>query len=229
MSRSSSGFRSLPLVLAFGVSALLPAVPRAGAAAPAPAVAATDTSTVAVLETVKGRIVIQLFDRDAPRTCANFRRLVNQGFYDTTYFHRVIEGFMIQGGDPNCRDADPFNDGEGGPGWTVPAEIGRRHLRGSVAMARLPDAVNRERASNGSQFFICVADRPDLDGSYTVFGQVISGLDAVDRIVALARVEGIARTQSGPNPEKLALIRTARLEPRPKSSAPKARPAAKPH
>jgi cyclophilin family peptidyl-prolyl cis-trans isomerase len=208
--------RSIPLALLLAAVLATVAPPARGATAPvpAPATAAGDTSTAVVLETARGRIVIRLADGAAPRTCANFRRLVAQGFYDSTCFHRVIAGFMIQGGDPNSRDADPFNDGEGGPGWTVPAEIGLPHLRGSVAMARLPDAVNRERASNGSQFFICVADRPDLDrGGYTVFGQVVSGLETVDAIVALGAIPGIARTQSGPNPERLALVRRARLEP----------------
>jgi len=208
----------LVLAVALGAAPL-----HAGAAPPA---GAPDTTTAVVLETAQGRIVIRFSDREAPLTCANFRRLVATGFYDSTCFHRVIEGFMIQGGDPNSRDADPFNDGEGGPGWTVPAEIGLPHLRGSVAMARMPDSVNPSRASNGSQFFICVTDRPDLDrGGYTVFGQVVSGLETVDRIVALAKVPGIARTQSGPNPERLALIRTARLEPLEKWLKPAAKPA----
>lgn len=203
----------------------------AGSAAGAPPASAAGpgappADSVVVLDTAQGRIVVRLARGRAPRTSANFRRLVATGFYDGTYFHRVVPGFMIQGGDPNSRDDDPFNDGQGGPGWTVPAEIGLPHVRGAVAAARLPDAVNPERASSGSQFFVCVADRPDLDrGGYTVFGQVIAGLDVVDRIVALAKVEGIARLASGPNPEKLALVRRAWLEPAPKA-AKSPRPAA---
>jgi len=176
--------------------------------------AAAQEPTVAVLETVKGRIVIEFADRDAPRTAANFRKLVAQGFYDSTYFHRVIPGFMIQGGDPNTRDANPFNDGQGGPGYTLSAEIKLPHVRGAVAMARLGDDVNPARASNGSQFFIDLADRPDLDrGGYTVFGHVIAGMATVDSIAALANLPGITRTQMGPDPRALALITHAHLEP----------------
>src|SRR5205814_3214302 len=92
----------------------------------------------AVLETVVGDIVIQLFPADAPGTVANFEKLVRQGFYDSLTFHRVVPGFVIQGGDPNSRDENPFNDGQGSPGYTVPAEVKRKHERGAVAMARLP-------------------------------------------------------------------------------------------
>jgi cyclophilin family peptidyl-prolyl cis-trans isomerase len=181
-----------------------------------------------VLETAEGRIVIRLAAKEAPRTAANFRRLVATGFYDGTCFHRVIPGFMIQGGDPLSRDADPFNDGLGGPGYTQPAEIALPHVRGAVAMARMPDAVNPAKESNGSQFFVCVADRPDLDrGGYTVFGRVISGMEVADRIAALANTPGIARNQNGPNPQQLALVKRARLEPAPKPlKKPAARPAA---
>ena len=189
--------------------------PAAGAGSPRPAPAAPDS--VVVLDTAEGRVVIRLATREAPKTAANFRSLVARGFYDGTYFHRVVPGFMIQGGDPNSRDADPFNDGQGGPGWTVPAEIGLPHVRGAVATARMPDAVNPAKDSNGSQFFVCVADRPDLDrGGYTVFGQVIGGMETVDRIVALANKPGIARMQSGPNPQQFALIKRAGLEPAPR-------------
>src|SRR5687767_14922292 len=102
---------------------------------------------VVVLETTQGTIVVKLADKDAPKTAANFRKLVRQKFYDGTYFHRVIPGFMIQGGDPNSKDADPSNDGQGGPGYTVDAEIKLPHLRGSVATARTGDQVNPTRAS----------------------------------------------------------------------------------
>ncbi len=204
--------------LPFAVLAVLATVlpcSAAGAGAPRPAAVAADS--VIVLDTAEGRIVIRLAAREAPKTAANFRRLVARGFYDGTCFHRVFPGFMIQGGDPLSRDGDPFNDGQGGPGWTVPAEIGLPHMRGAVSAARMPDAVNPAKDSSGSQFFICVADRPDLDrGGYTVFGHVVSGMDAVDRIVALANRPGIARSQSGPNPQQLALVRTARLAPAPR-------------
>ncbi len=169
---------------------------------------------VVVLETAQGTIVIRLATSEAPKTTANFIKLAKQGFYDGTTFHRVIKGFMIQGGDPLSKDANPFNDGQGGPGYTVPAEIGLKHVRGAVATARLGDAANPKKDSSGSQFFICVANQTSLDrGGYTVFGQVIQGMETVDKIVALADRPGIARTASGPNPEKLALIKKAYLAP----------------
>lgn len=169
---------------------------------------------VAVLETTQGRIVIELLPASAPKTVANFEKLVRRHFYDGTCFHRVIPGFMIQGGDPNSRDANPFNDGQGGPGYTVPAEIHLQHERGSVATARLPDAINPTKASSGSQFFIDLAPQPSLDkGGYTVFGRVIAGMDAVDRIAALASHPDIARVNNSANPGKLAEIKRAWLEP----------------
>ena len=170
--------------------------------------------TAWVLETVQGTIVIKFHEADAPKTCANFKKLVREHFYDGTYFHRVIPGFMIQGGDPNTKNADPNDDGIGGPGYTVPAEIKLKHLRGSVATARTGDQVNPQRASSGSQFFIDVAPQPSLDqGGYTVFGEVISGMDAVDKIVALGADPSTPRGPGGPNPGKKALVTKATLEP----------------
>ena len=167
-----------------------------------------------VLQTAQGNIVIQLAD-DAPKTSANFRKLVRSKFYDGTSFHRVIAGFMIQGGDPNTKDADPSNDGLGGPGYTVPAEIKLKHVRGAVATARQGDAVNPKRESSGSQFFIDVADLPSLDaGGYTVFGHVIQGMDVVDKIVAMANDSSLPQANGGGrNPGKKALIIHATLEP----------------
>jgi cyclophilin family peptidyl-prolyl cis-trans isomerase len=176
---------------------------------------ATETEPqVAVLETAQGTIVIRFHDADAPKTAANFKKLVREHFYDGTYFHRVIPGFMIQGGDPNTKNADPNDDGVGGPGYTIPAEIKLLHIRGAVATARLGDGANPERASSGSQFFIDVAPQRSLDqGGYTVFGQVISGMDAVDKIVALGADPATPRGPGGPNPGKKALIVKATLEP----------------
>lgn len=221
------------LVLSAGLAPLAP-VPAAqaatGSAQPAMRAAASAAATgpmVVVLDTAKGKIVLQLADKAAPKTAANFLKLVKSGYYDGTTFHRVIPGFMIQGGDPNSRDANIFNDGQGGPGYTVPAEIQLPHLRGSIAMARMPDQVNPKRESSGSQFFICVSDRKDLDrGGYTVFGKVISGMEVVDAIVALANIKDIGRTAAGPNPGTLALIRKATLEPLSKYSNATPAPAA---
>jgi cyclophilin family peptidyl-prolyl cis-trans isomerase len=182
---------------------LLPVLLAAAPAAPArPRV---------VLETACGNIVIELHPEDAPQTVANFTKLVKQGFYDSLTFHRVAPGFVIQGGDPNSRDENPFNDGQGGPGYTVAAEIKGKHVRGAVAMARKGDDVNPERASNGSQFYIALRDLPQLDGAYTVFGQVVSGWAAVDSIVGFAARNDIARVGNNWNPGRLAMIQHARL------------------
>ncbi len=137
---------------------------------------------VVVLETSLGRIVIALDTAAAPRTCANFSQLVSTGFYNHTAFHRVIPNFIIQGGDPNSKSDDRATYGKGDPGYTLPAEIKLKHDRGAVAMARLPDSVNPQRDSNGSQFYICVAPCPSLDDNYTVFGHVIKGLDIAVKI-----------------------------------------------
>ena len=190
------------------------AQPQSSSPATAPAKAQPAGPQVAVLETVLGNIVIRFHDHDAPKTVVNFRKLVKQGFYDGTCFHRVIPNFMIQGGDPNSKDTDPSNDGVGGPGYTVPAEIKLKHVRGAVATARQGDAVNPGKASSGSQFFIDVAPQPSLDqGGYTVFGQVIQGMDVVDKIVAFGDDPTTPRGAAGPNPGKKAMIRKATLEP----------------
>jgi cyclophilin family peptidyl-prolyl cis-trans isomerase len=149
---------------------------------------AADTEEVGVIETNMGTIVIRFYDKDAPLTVANFKKLANSKFYDGTTFHRVIPQFVIQGGDPNSKDSDRSNDGLGGPGYTVPAEIKQLNKRGAVATARLPDQVNPKRESSGSQFYICLADLGSLDkGGYTVFGTVIEGMDVVDKISQVQR------------------------------------------
>jgi cyclophilin family peptidyl-prolyl cis-trans isomerase len=150
-------------------------------------VMAADSNEVAVIETKFGKMVIEFYDKDASKTVANFKKLVREGFYNGTTFHRVIPGFMIQGGDPNSKDDDRSNDGTGGPGYTVEAEIKRENKRGTVATARLGDQVNPEKRSSGSQFFINVKDNDFLNGNYTVFGNVIAGMDVADKIVAVPR------------------------------------------
>ncbi len=137
------------------------------------------------IETPQGEIKLVLFE-DTPQHRANFLKLAEEGFYDGTTFHRVIDGFMIQGGDPNTKDDDPRNDGTGNPGYTVPAEIKptHKHVRGAVAAARKGDFDNPQRASSGSQFYIVENHEgtPMLDEVYTVFGQVVDGLDVIDKI-----------------------------------------------
>ena len=146
---------------------------------------------VVTVTTPLGAIRLILFDQ-TPRHKANFLRLAESGFYDGTTFHRVIPDFMIQGGDPNSKDDNPDNDGAGSFGERmIPAEIRPelRHRYGAVAAARTSDQVNPQRASSASQFYI-VENRqgtPGLDGAYTVFGQVISGMEVVEKIAAQPR------------------------------------------
>jgi cyclophilin family peptidyl-prolyl cis-trans isomerase len=126
---------------------------------------------IAVIETNKGVIKFKFFEADAPNTVANFIKLADSKFYDGLLWHRVEPGFVIQGGDPN-------GNGSGGPGYTIKAEFNKNpHLDGTVAMARANDP-----DSAGSQFYICLGPQPMLDGKYTVFGQVIEGLDVVHKI-----------------------------------------------
>ena len=137
---------------------------------------------VALIETDLGRIVLEFFPKVAPQHCGNFKRLANSGFYNGVKFHRVIAGFMIQGGDILTRDANPQNDGTGDPGYTIPAEFNDTpHDRGILSMARRGDP-----NSAGSQFFICVGAAYQLNGQYTVLGRVIEGMEVADKIVAAA-------------------------------------------
>jgi peptidyl-prolyl cis-trans isomerase B (cyclophilin B) len=128
---------------------------------------------------------IAFYDADAPQSTANFKKLVQDGFYKNTTIHRVFPNYLVQGGDPLSKRKDRTVIGTGGPGYTLRAEIRRKHLRGSVAMGRLPDNVNPTRLSNGSQFYVCLQPIPSQDGQDTVFGQVIAGLEALDEISRL--------------------------------------------
>ena len=130
-----------------------------------------------------GDIVLKFYPDVAPNHARNFCKLAAENFYDGTTFHRVIPGFMIQGGDPNSKNADRSNHGMGGPGYHIKAEFNNKpHKRGVLSMARAQDP-----DSAGSQFFICVADASFLDGQYTAFGEVISGMEIADRVVNAKR------------------------------------------
>ena len=148
---------------------------------------------VAVISTKFGDMVVEFFPDVAPKHVENFQILAEEGYYNGTTFHRVIPGFMIQGGDPNSKDLDRMNDGTGGragkffgigrendpESWTVPAEFNDTpHQRGTLSMAR-----SQNIDSGSSQFFICHDNASFLDGQYTVFGQLISGIEVVDQIV----------------------------------------------
>lgn len=127
---------------------------------------------VAVIETNLGTIEFKLLPETATKTVESFIKLSKDKFYDGLIFHRIIEGFMIQGG-------DPAGNGSGGPGFTLPAEFNNlSHKAGTVSMARKGNDVN----SAGSQFFICLEPQPHLDGQYTIFGQVVKGMDVVQKI-----------------------------------------------
>lgn len=139
--------------------------------------------TQATIETKFGKIVFKLLPELAPEHVRNFVKLAQSGFYDGTLFHRVIPGFMIQGGDPNTKTPDKSKWGMGGPGYTIKAEFSTRsHLRGIVSMARAMDP-----NSAGSQFFVVTSDSTFLDRQYTVFGEVIEGMETADQIVSQQR------------------------------------------
>jgi len=141
------------------------------------------SETKAVIETKFGNIELKFFPEAAPGHVSNFLELAKKGFYDGTTFHRVIPGFMIQGGDPNTKSPDRSKHGLGGPGYTIKAEFSEKpHKRGILSMARAQDP-----NSAGSQFFICVGNASFLDGKYSVFGEVTSGIEVVDQIVSQPR------------------------------------------
>ncbi len=149
------------------------------------ATAPNEGDEVGIIQTNHGRIVVKFLDDVAPNHAANFRKLASSGFYDGVRFHRVIPGFMIQGGDPNTKEGPRHMHGTGGPGWSVDAEFNDvPHTPGILSAARTSDP-----NSAGSQFFLMHARSPHLDRQYSVFGQVIEGMDVVETIVSLPRDE----------------------------------------
>jgi len=139
--------------------------------------------TAVIIKTGFGNIKFNLVSDIAPETVRNFSQLAKSGFYNGTLFHRIIPGFMIQGGDPNTKNPDKSTWGQGGPGYNLKAEFNSRsHLRGIVSMARATDP-----DSAGSQFFIVTSDSTFLDRQYTVFGEVVDGMEIADKIVNLPR------------------------------------------
>ncbi|MDP3741424.1 MAG: peptidylprolyl isomerase [bacterium] len=153
---------------------------------------------IVVLETSFGPIKIKVDIQAAPKTSENFKKLASEKFYDGLTFHRVIPDFVVQGGDPKA-------DGTGGPGYNLPAEISLLHKKGSVAMARLPDQINPQRESSGSQFYIALEDLLMLDGAYTVFGEVVSGMEIVEKIAQV-------KTGENDKPLESVIINKAYLE-----------------
>ncbi|HVL86900.1 MAG TPA: peptidylprolyl isomerase [Candidatus Thermoplasmatota archaeon] len=142
----------------------------------------------AVMETEKGTMTIELFEKDAPNTVANFRKLVDSGFYNGLRFHRVLDDFVIQGGCPHSRTKGDRKAGTGGPGWQIKCETAgnpHKHERGSLSMA------HAGKDTGGSQFFICHSKQRHLDGVHTVFGKVVSGLDVIDKIRAWDEIKSV--------------------------------------
>jgi len=143
----------------------------------------SDAKEVAVIKTSEGEMVIEFWPDVAPKTVENFKTLAKKGFYDGTCFHRVIKGFMIQGGDPLTKD--PAKEGlwgTGDPGYKIKAEFNdRKHVRGVISMAR-----SQHPDSAGCQFFICHGNPSSLDGQYTTFGKLIKGDDVLEKIASTA-------------------------------------------
>ena len=185
------GAVSFMLSMSLGAADEVQADDKKKAAKPETKATAPDTTKpvakeVAVIKTSEGEMVLEFYPEVAPGHVENFKKLANKGFYDGTCFHRVIKGFMIQGGDPNTKDESKKDQwGQGGPGYTIKAEFNKKpHVRGTLSMARTPDP-----NSAGSQFFICHGAPSFLDGQYTVFGQLIKG-DAVLEKIATTETEG---------------------------------------
>jgi peptidyl-prolyl cis-trans isomerase B (cyclophilin B) len=166
------------------------------------------SNEVAVIKTNEGAMVVQFWTDAAPNTIENFKKLARSGFYDGTIFHRIVKGFMIQGGDPNSKDPGKENRyGEGGPGYKIKAEFNdHSHQRGVISMAREPDP-----HSAGSQFFICLAPVPRLDGEYTTFGKLIKGDDVLQKIGDTP----VTRNSAGENskPTKRVVIESIKIVP----------------
>lgn len=141
--------------------------------------------TTALIETTKGPIEIRFYRKEAPVTVKNFEYLGLKNYYKDLTFHRYLPGFVIQGGDPK-------GDGSGGPGYSLPPEFSKiPHMRGTVGMARFDDEVNVERRSNGSQFYICFDESPHLDGLYSVFAEVISGIENAEALRPGDKITGV--------------------------------------
>jgi len=166
------------------------------------------SNEVAVIKTSEGEMVVQFWTDAAPNTIENFKKLARDGFYDGTIFHRIVKGFMIQGGDPNSKDPSKEESyGQGGPGYKIKAEFNHHsHNRGVISMARGADP-----DSAGSQFFICLAPVPRLDGQYTTFGKLIKGEDVLAKIGNTP----VTKTNTGEmsKPTKRVVIESIRIIP----------------
>jgi cyclophilin family peptidyl-prolyl cis-trans isomerase len=170
------------------------------------------------------RFAIEFYEADAPVTVENFKRLAKKGFYKGTAIHRAFPNTLVQMGDPLSEDKDRNKVGTGGPGYSLQPEIRRKHSKGAVAAARLPDRLNPSRVSNGSQFYVCLKPIPSYDGQNTVFGNVIWGLDVLDALSTRS-------TDTNDYPVDRIVVRSVKIVDRSKLPAPPKpaeAPAAKP-
>jgi peptidyl-prolyl cis-trans isomerase B (cyclophilin B) len=170
--------------------------------------AAQTSEEAAVMKTSEGEMVFKFWTDAAPKTIENFKKLAKSGFYDGTSFHRIVNGFMIQGGDPLTRDpANEARFGNGDPGYSIKAEFNdHKHVRGVLSMARSNDP-----DSAGSQFFICLASKPSLDHQYTTFGKLVKGDDVLEKI-ARTPVE-MSNSGEKSKPTKRVVIENVKIVP----------------
>ncbi len=152
-------------------------------------------------------VALEFYDGDAPRAVENFKKLAKKGFYKGIAFHRAFPNILVQTGDPLSKAKDRSKVGIGGPGYTLLPEIRRKHVKGAVVAARLPDKINPSRVSNGSQFFICLQPAPNYDGQYTVFGHVIYGYETLEAV-------STAPVDSNDYPLERSVIRSVKIIPR---------------
>lgn len=146
----------------------------------------------AIITTDVGQLKLGFYSNVAPKHVKNFIKLVEDGFYDGTTFHRVVHGFVIQGGDPKSKDNYIYDDGTGSPGYTIASEFNKKHFRGAVAMAKKPLKHNPKNVSNGSQFYIALDSLPNLDKDrHTVFGYIENGMEVCEKLLKLAREHGV--------------------------------------
>ena len=153
------------------------------------------------------QFALEFYEAEAPRTVENFKKLAGKKFYNGLAIHRVFPHILVQMGDPLTKHKDRSKVGTGGPGYTIEAEIRRKHTKGIVAAARLPDKINPSRHSNGSQFYICLAPQPQYDGQYTVFGHILWGLDTLDAL-------STKPADSNDYPIERTVIRSVKIMPR---------------
>ncbi len=164
------------------------------------------------------QVALEFYDGDAPATVENFKKLARKKFYNGLAIHRVFPDTLVQTGDPLSKRSDRARVGTGGPGYTLAPEIRHKHIKGSIATARLPDKINPSRLSNGSQFYVCLTAMPSYDGQYTVFGHVLWGLEVLEEVSNLP-------VDSNDNPLNRVEIKSVKILPREQLPAPAAVPA----